>query len=46
MTLRTMADADRAPETAGEADAIVVIGGGWIGTEVAASLRELGREVT
>ncbi|MFL5685804.1 MAG: NAD(P)/FAD-dependent oxidoreductase [Chloroflexota bacterium] len=45
-TLRTMADADRIREQAEEADAIVVIGGGWIGSEVAASLRELGRDVT
>ena len=45
-TLRTMADADRIREQALEADAVVVIGGGWIGSEVAASLRELGRDVT
>src|SRR3954452_7697684 len=45
-TLRTMADADRIREQAEEADAIVVIGGGWIGSEVAASLRELRRDVT
>jgi 3-phenylpropionate/trans-cinnamate dioxygenase ferredoxin reductase subunit len=46
VTLRTMADADRIREKAEEADAIVVVGGGWIGSEVAASLRELGRDVT
>ena len=46
VTLRTMADADRIREKAKEADAIVVVGGGWIGSEVAASLRELGRDVT
>ena len=45
-TLRTMADADRIRERASEAGAIVVIGGGWIGSEVAASLRELGKDVT
>jgi 3-phenylpropionate/trans-cinnamate dioxygenase ferredoxin reductase component len=45
-TLRTMADADRIRERASEADAIAVIGGGWIGSEVAASLRELGKDVT
>ena len=45
-TLRTMVDADRIREKAKEAEAIVVVGGGWIGSEVAASLRELGRQVT
>ena len=45
-TLRTMADADRIRERAKDAVAIAVIGGGWIGSEVAASLREIGRDVT
>ena len=45
-TLRTMADADRIRDKATDADAVVVIGGGWIGSEVAASLRELGKDVT
>jgi 3-phenylpropionate/trans-cinnamate dioxygenase ferredoxin reductase component len=46
VSLRTIGDADRIRERAMAASAIVVIGGGWIGSEVAASLRELGREVT
>lgn len=44
-TLRTLADADgiaRALEPAGD---VVVIGVGWIGTEVAASARQLGHNV-
>jgi 3-phenylpropionate/trans-cinnamate dioxygenase ferredoxin reductase subunit len=45
-TLRTVADADRIREQASKANAIVVVGGGWIGSEVAASLRQLGRDVT
>jgi 3-phenylpropionate/trans-cinnamate dioxygenase ferredoxin reductase subunit len=46
VTLRTMADADRIREQAARAERIVVIGGGWIGSEVAASLRQLGHDVT
>jgi 3-phenylpropionate/trans-cinnamate dioxygenase ferredoxin reductase component len=45
-TLRTMADADRIRDEANDAETIVVIGGGWIGSEVAASLRALGKDVT
>ena len=45
-TLRTMADADRIRDEASDAETIVVIGGGWIGSEVAASLRALGKDVT
>lgn len=44
--LRTVGDADAIRAAAETAGSIVVIGGGWIGTEVAASLRELGRAVT
>ena len=44
--LRNVEDADAIRAAAMEAKAIVVIGGGWIGTEVAASLRQLGRNVT
>jgi 3-phenylpropionate/trans-cinnamate dioxygenase ferredoxin reductase subunit len=44
--LRNVEDADGIRAAAMEAAAIVVIGGGWLGTEVAASLRQLGREVT
>jgi 3-phenylpropionate/trans-cinnamate dioxygenase ferredoxin reductase subunit len=46
VTLRTMADADRIREQAARAERIVVIGGGWIGSEVAASLRQLEHDVT
>jgi 3-phenylpropionate/trans-cinnamate dioxygenase ferredoxin reductase subunit len=45
MTLRTGADADAIHAAATDADRIVVIGAGWIGSEVAASLRMLGRTV-
>lgn len=44
--LRDVADADALRAAAIEAGAIAVVGGGWIGSEVAASLRQLGREVT
>ena len=45
-TLRTMADAHHIREMAREATAVAVVGGGWIGSEVAASLRQLGHDVT
>jgi len=44
--LRNVADADALRAAAVEARRIAVIGGGWIGSEVAASLRQLGRDVT
>ena len=44
--LRNREDADSIRLAAETAESIVVIGGGWIGTEVAASLRQLGRNVT
>jgi 3-phenylpropionate/trans-cinnamate dioxygenase ferredoxin reductase component len=44
--LRTAADADALREAAAGATSIAVIGGGWIGSEVAASLRQLGHDVT
>ncbi len=44
--LRTVADADAIREAAARARATVVVGGGWIGSEVAASLRQLGHDVT
>lgn len=44
--LRTIADADALRAAASSASAIAVIGGGWIGSEVAASLRQLGHDVT
>jgi 3-phenylpropionate/trans-cinnamate dioxygenase ferredoxin reductase component len=43
--LRTVEDADRIRAAAAEARQAVVIGGGWIGAEVAASLRQLGLPV-
>jgi len=46
VTLRTIDDADRIRAAAASARSIVVVGGGWIGSEVAASLRQLGRDVT
>jgi 3-phenylpropionate/trans-cinnamate dioxygenase ferredoxin reductase subunit len=46
MTLRTIDDADAIREWALNAESIVVVGGGWIGSEVAASLRQLERNVT
>jgi len=44
--LRTRQDTDRLRAAAAKADNIVVVGGGWIGSEVAASLRQMGRPVT
>ncbi|MEO9224020.1 MAG: FAD-dependent oxidoreductase [Acidimicrobiales bacterium] len=44
--LRTLADADRLRERLGRGGAVVVVGAGWIGTEVAASAREAGLDVT
>lgn len=44
--LRTLADADALREAASRARRIAVIGGGWIGSEVAASLRQMGHDVT
>jgi 3-phenylpropionate/trans-cinnamate dioxygenase ferredoxin reductase component len=44
--LRDVADADPLRAAAAEAGRIAVIGGGWIGSEVAASLRQLGGDVT
>ena len=44
--LRTLEDLDGLREAAGAATRVVVIGSGWIGSEVAASIRQLGRDVT
>jgi len=44
--LRDRADADALRDAAASAQDIVVVGGGWIGSEVVASLRQLGRPVT
>jgi NADPH-dependent 2,4-dienoyl-CoA reductase/sulfur reductase-like enzyme len=45
-SLRTLADSAGIREAAGSAKRAVVVGGGFIGMEVAASLRQLGLEVT
>ncbi len=44
--LRSLQDADRLRADAKKADHVVVVGAGWIGSEVAASLRQLGKDVT
>ena len=44
--LRTLADSDRIREAAKTADRAAVVGGGFIGMEVAASLRQLGVAVS
>jgi 3-phenylpropionate/trans-cinnamate dioxygenase ferredoxin reductase component len=44
--LRTRRDADTLAAAAARAERIVVVGTGWIGSEAAASLRQLGRDVT
>jgi 3-phenylpropionate/trans-cinnamate dioxygenase ferredoxin reductase component len=44
--LRTRSDADLLAAAAARAEQIVVVGTGWIGSEAAASLRQLGRDVT
>jgi len=44
--LRKMADSDALRTAIGAASRVVVIGAGWIGSEVAASARQLGAEVS
>jgi 3-phenylpropionate/trans-cinnamate dioxygenase ferredoxin reductase subunit len=44
--LRTLDDADAIRAAAAAARRVVVVGGGWLGSEVAASLRQMGLEVT
>ncbi len=44
--LRTLADADQVRAALARAEKVVVVGGGWIGAEVAASVRQLGLEVS
>ncbi|MGE0027996.1 MAG: NAD(P)/FAD-dependent oxidoreductase [Thermoleophilia bacterium] len=46
LTLRTLDDSDRLREVARSGGRLVVIGAGWIGSEAAASARQLGAEVT
>jgi 3-phenylpropionate/trans-cinnamate dioxygenase ferredoxin reductase subunit len=44
--LRSRRDADALAAAAARAEHVVVVGTGWIGSEAAASLRQLGRQVT
>jgi 3-phenylpropionate/trans-cinnamate dioxygenase ferredoxin reductase subunit len=44
--LRTIGDSTAIRDAAGESDAAVIVGGGFIGMEAAASLRRLGPDVT
>jgi 3-phenylpropionate/trans-cinnamate dioxygenase ferredoxin reductase subunit len=44
--LRSRRDADTLAAAAARAEHVVVVGTGWIGSEAAASLRQLGRNVT
>jgi 3-phenylpropionate/trans-cinnamate dioxygenase ferredoxin reductase component len=44
--LRTRSDADCLAAAAARAEHVVVVGTGWIGSEAAASIRQLGRDVT
>ena len=46
LTLRSVDDADRLDDALRPDQRLVVIGGGWIGMEVAANARERGMEVT
>lgn len=45
LTLRTVADSDTLREGLAEGRTVVIIGGGWIGLEVAAAARQRGAEV-
>lgn len=44
--LRTVEDSDRLKDAFGEGKKVVVVGGGWIGLEVAAAARTAGSDVT
>jgi 3-phenylpropionate/trans-cinnamate dioxygenase ferredoxin reductase component len=44
--LRTRSDADTLAAAVARAEHVVVVGTGWIGSEAAASIRQLGRDVT
>ena len=46
LSLRTIEDSDRIRATFGPGRRLVLVGGGWIGLEVAAAAREAGTEVT
>jgi 3-phenylpropionate/trans-cinnamate dioxygenase ferredoxin reductase subunit len=43
--LRTVASCDALRDAVGGAGRVVVVGGGWIGSEVAASARQMGKDV-
>ena len=45
-TLRNVEDSDRISQALGRGDRLAVVGGGWIGMEVAANARDRGAEVT
>lgn len=45
-TLRTLDDALRLKESLSQPSRLLIIGGGWIGLEVAATARQLGHDVT
>jgi 3-phenylpropionate/trans-cinnamate dioxygenase ferredoxin reductase subunit len=45
VSLRTLGDSEALGVAARDAERVVVVGGGWIGSEIAASLRMLGRHV-
>ena len=44
--LRSIEDAERLKQALSQARSVMVVGGGWIGLEVAASARQAGKEVT
>jgi 3-phenylpropionate/trans-cinnamate dioxygenase ferredoxin reductase component len=44
--VRSRRDADRLAAAVSNAERVVVVGAGWIGCEIAASVRQLGRDVT
>ena len=46
LLLRTVGDAERIQRAAGAGKRVVLVGGGFIGAEVAASLRQMGLETT
>jgi len=45
-TLRTVDDSDRIDDALADSDNVAIIGGGWIGMEIAANARGRGAEVT
>jgi 3-phenylpropionate/trans-cinnamate dioxygenase ferredoxin reductase subunit len=46
VSLRTVEDSDRIRAALGPGQAVVLVGGGWIGLEVASAAREAGADVT